>query len=319
MVAYVAGKRRRYTTQPVNRPAISPWRYVAIGLIAASGMAVARADNSAPQPQPSASPVVFSDEFTGPALDGAKWNVVVSGETVNDEQQAYVDSAETIALVGADIAVGASSGALAIRTRYKPGFTTPQGKKFDFISGRIDTRGKFDFAYGVAEARIKLTAGPGLWPAFWALGNGDWPATGEMDILENVGDRTWTNFALHGPGYSGGKALTARKYFQSGAGITDWHVYSMTWTPTALAFAVDGQEAYRVTRATVEERGRWTYDNPKHLIVNQAIGGVYPHAVNGTNAPYLGVPQRTVDLVKSDRAVMLVDWVRVTGAPAGER
>jgi hypothetical protein len=44
--------------------------------------------------------------------------------------------------------------------------------------------------------------------------------------------------------------------------------------------------------------------------------GDYPHAINRATAPYLGVPQPTVDLVKAGRAVMFVDWVRVTKPPA---
>jgi beta-glucanase (GH16 family) len=273
--------------------------------------------DSTPQ-SPAAKPPVFLDEFSGVALDRSKWNVIVTGETVNDEQQAYVDSRDTLTLVNGDAAQGAVNGALEIRSRYTPGFVTPQGKTFDFISGRIDTRGKFDFKYGTVEARVKLSVGPGLWPAFWTLGNGEWPDTGEMDILENVGDPAWINFALHGPGYSGASGMAARQYFPSGPGITDWHVYSMTWTPALLTFSVDGREAYRVTRAMVEQHGRWAYDTPKHVIVNQAIGGVYPHAVNGIKQPYLGLPQSTVDLIKADKAVMLVDWVRVTDRQSRE-
>jgi hypothetical protein len=45
-----------------------------------------------------------------------------------------------------------------------------------------------------------------------------------------------------------------------------------------------------MTRAMVEEHGAWAYDNPKFLIVNQAIGGGYPQAVNGVSAPYRGTP-----------------------------
>lgn len=253
---------------------------------------------------------IFSEEFSGRELDRSKWNVIVTGETVNDEQQAYVDSPETIAIV--HDAPGAEGGALAIRTRYKPHFTTREGPKFDFISGRLDTRSRFDFTYGTASARVKLTAGAGLWPAFWALGNGKWPDTGEMDILENVGDPAWINFALHGPKYSGDKGLAKRKYFRAPDDITRWHVYTMRWTKDALVFLVDDREEYRMTRAMVEQYGVWAYDNPKFLIVNQAIGGIYPEAVNGVRAPYKGLPQSTVDLIKDGKAVMVVDWVRVT-------
>jgi beta-glucanase (GH16 family) len=249
--------------------------------------------------------VLFFDDFSSPSLDRSKWNVIVTGRTVNEEQQAYVDSPDTIAV---------EHGALVITTRLSKGFKTPEGRSFDFISGRLDTRGTFDFTYGTAEARIKLTAGAGLWPAFWALGNGRWPDTGEMDILENVGDPSWTNFALHGPGYSGDKGFSFRRPFAPPDDITDWHVYGMTWTRDALAFTVDGRERWRMTRAAVEEKGAWAFDNAKFLIVNQAIGGHYPHSVNHAETPYLGLPQSTVDLIASGRAVMLVDWIRVTGS-----
>ena len=58
--------------------------------------------------------------------------------------------------------------------------------------------------------------------------------------------------------------------------------------------------------------GRWAYDDAKFLIVNQALGGQYPQAVNRVTAPYPGLPQPTVDLIKSGQAVTVVDWVRVT-------
>jgi beta-glucanase (GH16 family) len=253
---------------------------------------------------------IFFEDFSGTTLDRSKWNVIVTGRTVNDEQQAYVDSPETIALQ--PDAAEAEHGALAITSRHKRGFKTPQGREFDFVSGRMDTRGKFEFLYGTAEARVKLTSGAGLWPAFWALGTERWPDTGEMDILENVGDSTWTNFAVHGPGYSADKCFDFRQRFPGGGDTTGWHVYGMTWTRDALVFTVDGHERWRIDRATVETRGRWAYDTPKFLIVNQAVGGSYPHAVNHTEQPYLGLPQSTVDTIDAGRAVMLVDWIRVT-------
>jgi beta-glucanase (GH16 family) len=261
------------------------------------------------RPQPA---VLFFDDFTGDQLDRAKWNVIVTGRTVNNEQQAYVDDADTLTVGAGPETSGAENGALMIRARRRAGFKTPEGRAFDFISGRLESRSKFEFTYGTAAARIKLTAGAGLWPAFWALGTGRWPDTGEMDIMENVGDPSWTNFALHGPGYSGNTPLVSRQQFPQGGDITGWHVYSMDWTADALVFKVDDEEKYRVTRAMVERYGRWAYDNPKFLIVNLALGGQYPQSVNGVAQPYPGLPQATVDLIAADKAVMVVDWVRVT-------
>ncbi len=253
---------------------------------------------------------LFFDDFSARELDRSKWNVIVTGQTVNDEQQAYVDSPETIAIVHDE--PGADGGALAIRTRHRPRFATPEGPRFDFISGRLDTRSKFDFTYGTASARIRMTAGTGLWPAFWALGNGSWPGTGEIDIMENVGDPGWINFALHGPKYSGARGLAKRKYFAAPDAVTDWHVYSVRWTKAELVFLVDDREEWRVTRPMVEQHGAWAFDNPKHLIVNQAIGGTYPHSVNRETTPYKGLPKSTVDLIKDGKAILLVDWVRAT-------
>src|SRR5438045_5949527 len=130
-----------------------------------------------PRPPGARAATIFFEDFSGPAVDRSKWNVIVTGRTVNDEQQAYVDSAETIAIL--PNAPDAVHGALAITARHKPDFKTPEGRAFDFISGRMDTRGKFQFTYGTAEARIKLTSGAGLSPAFWARGDGRWPDHGQ--------------------------------------------------------------------------------------------------------------------------------------------
>lgn len=257
-------------------------------------------------------PTIFFDDFSTGQLDRSKWNVIVTGRTVNNEQQAYIDSTDTITVGSGPETAGAENGALTIRARRRPGFKTPEGRTFDFMSGRLESRSKFEFTYGTAAARVKLTSGAGLWPAFWALGAGRWPDTGEMDIMENVGDPTWTNFALHGPGYSGNTPLVSRQHFARGGDITGWHVYSMDWTSDSLVFKVDDVEEYRVTRAMVEKHGRWAYDNPKFLIINLALGGQYPQAVNKVAQPYLGLPQATVDLIAADKAVMIVDWVRVT-------
>jgi beta-glucanase (GH16 family) len=177
---------------------------------------------------------------------------------------------------------------------------------------------------------MKLPAGGGLWPAFWALGDGRWPDTGEIDIMENVGDPAWTSVALHGPGYFGDTPLVKRAPFtnpstEPGAGsstglgagrrdATDWHVYAVDWTPDALVFTVDEREVYRVTRAMVEAHGRWAFDNPKHLILNLALGGNYPAKVNGARAPYIGLTDAAVQSIKKDDAKVLVDWVRITGS-----
>jgi beta-glucanase (GH16 family) len=272
--------------------------------LAAAGLAVlGLLDSSGASRQQRETPL-FAEEFAAPALDRTRWNVITTGRTVNNEQQAYVDSTDVLSI---------DNGMLVIQPRFRPGFKTPEGRSFDFISGRIDTRDKFSFTYGTAAARMKLAAGAGLWPAFWALGAGRWPDTGEIDIMENVGDAGWTSVALHGPGYFGDTPLVKRTPLSSDGDATAWHVYAVDWSANLLVFTVDGREVYRVTREMVEKYGRWSFDNPKHLILNLALGGDYPAGVNKIKTPYHGLAASTLEAIQRNEPRVLVDWVRVTG------
>ena len=283
----------------------------ALALAATTALLIggASGDDPAPASEPE---VVFFDDFSGDALDRSKWNVEVSGPIHNDERQAYVDSPETLAIVRGAEAEGAEGGALAIIARPHPGFHTPDGRSYDFLSARINTRGKFDFASGTASARMKLPAGSGFWPAFWALGNGRWPDTGEIDIMECVGEADWTGVALHGPGYSGETPLVNKQYFPPGEDATGWHVYEVEWDDSGFLFRVDGRLAYRATRPMIEIYGRWAYDEPKFLILNLALGGAYPYKTNGVTAPQRGLPAETIAKIEAGEGVVLVDWVKVT-------
>ncbi|HEY4288175.1 MAG TPA: glycoside hydrolase family 16 protein [Puia sp.] len=247
--------------------------------------------------------VIFFDDFTGTRLDRNKWTVEITGEHNNKELQAYVDSASTIYL---------ENNTLVLQPQFASGFVTKDGQKFDFISGRINTKGKFDFTYGTAEARIKMSDGQGLWPAWWLLGNGNWPETGEADIMEYVGEKDWASAAVHGPGYSGNTPFVGKGYFEKNNDITRWHIYAVDWTPDSLIFKYDNKPMYRVTRSMTARYGKWAFDSKKFLILNFAVGGVYPATVNGIREPYFGLAPSTLDLIKQNKTKMWVDWVRVT-------
>ncbi|HEU4820475.1 MAG TPA: glycoside hydrolase family 3 C-terminal domain-containing protein, partial [Qipengyuania sp.] len=269
----------------------------------------------APDPAASAAgALIFSDEFDSGALDRAKWNVEGPTFWVNNEQQAYVDSPETIHFLPAGAVPGAENGVLVLQPRFSKDFRTPTGRRADFVSGRINTRGKFDFTHGRAVARIRMPDATGVWPAFWLLGNGDWPKTGEIDIMEYVGEKDWIGVALHGPGYSGETPLVNKHFFKDGSDVTDWHEYAVEWTAQDITFQVDGETIYRVTRPMVEHYGKWVFDGPEYVILNFAVGGVYPYKTNGIEKPYSGVPASTVERIKAGDIRMEVDWVRVYAA-----
>jgi beta-glucanase (GH16 family) len=94
--------------------------------------------------------------------------------------------------------------------------------------------------------------------------------------------------------------------------VTQWHVYSLDWTPDLLVFKTDGVVTYTVTRAMIEHYGRWAFDNAKFIILNFALGGGYPGGVNKITSPYKGISQTTVNKIKAGQAKILVDWVLVT-------
>ncbi len=247
--------------------------------------------------------VIFFDDFSGSKLDRTKWNAETTGMHVNDELQAYVDSASTIYL---------QNNMLVLQPHYAPGYTTADGQQFNFVSGRINTKDKFDFKYGLAEARIKLDDGAGLWPAWWMLGYGDWPDAGEVDIMEYIGEKDWASAAVHGPGYSGETPFVNRFYFDKQHDVTNWHVYAVEWTPDSLLFKYDGSTMFRVTKTMAAKYGKWAFDSNKFLVLNYALGGAYPQKINGIKNPFYGLSAPALEAVKNNKARMYVDWVKIT-------
>jgi beta-glucanase (GH16 family) len=253
--------------------------------------------------------LIFSDEFSSDSLDPTKWNVVGMDSWVNEEEQAYIDSPDTIQFVqGLE---GADGGALVLRPIYRPGEDTNEDRDADFLSGRVDTRGNFEFTYGRAEARIRMPDAVGVWPAFSLLADAPWPSEGEIKIMDNVGEADWTGVAVHGPGYSGAIGIADRQYFPDGTDVADWHVYAAEWKPDSIEFFVDDRLTFRIPRTNVEFFGEWVFDNPQFVVLNFAVGGIYPYEINGVEEPYKGIPRETADRIKAGELAMEVDWVRV--------
>lgn len=174
----------------------------------------------------------------------------------NGEEQFYTDSPTNVIV---------EDGVLKITARAE------ELNGSDYTSGRITTKDKFEFTYGRVEARAKLPTGGGTWPAIWMLG-GDyevnpWPAAGEMDIMEHVGndqDRIFST--LHFPGNSGNEGV-GNSTVVVGAS-EDFHVYSIDWTPTQIICSVDGNPHFAFNNdASVP------FNKDFFLILNVAMGG----------------------------------------------
>ena len=99
------------------------------------------------------------------------------------------------------------------------------------------------------EVRAKIPSGVGTWPAIWMLGSNiskvDWPACGEIDIMEHRGKDLNLMFGtLHYPGHSGDKADGNTKMFNNMT--TEFHKYSLEWTEKAIRIFVDDTMIHEV-------------------------------------------------------------------------
>jgi len=176
-------------------------------------------------------------------------------------------------------------------------------------SGRLKTEGLFSFQYGRFEIRARVPEGQGLWPAGWLLGNNagtvDWPACGEMDVLERINAAKtpdWNEGSIHGPGYVGAVGLGTNYNFPAGQTASEWHTYGMIWSKGSVAYYVD-DPAHPYATFTTESikqfpKAAWPFDDGQSsfILLNLAVGGVWP-----------GPP----DSATPFPAEMLVDYVRV--------
>jgi hypothetical protein len=70
---------------------------------------------------------------------------------------------------------------------------TPAGRP----SIRAESKMKWNHGLLLADIRHMPASTCGSWPAFWMLGEGLWPTTGEIDILEGVNDQVSNLITLH--------------------------------------------------------------------------------------------------------------------------
>ncbi|MGV9271444.1 glycoside hydrolase family 16 protein [Kitasatospora sp. NPDC003701] len=202
---------------------------------------------------------VFADEFNGSSVDSAKWTPNWFGcqtcttQPVNPdiELAAYAPSQSTV-----------GGGSLHLNIAQQP--TTVNGKTYPYRSGMLSSNGKAEFTYGAFEARIHLPAAGSQianWPAFWTDGH-NWPADGEMDVMEGLGGQACYHY--HSP--SGGPGGCATGDYSG------WHTYGAEWKPGSVTYYYDGKQVGQITTGISS--------SPQYLILNNAVwSGGGPSAV----------------------------------------
>jgi len=220
---------------------------------------------------------VWSDEFdqtVGSAPDPAKWSHDLGGGGWgNRELEVYTDSRENSRVVADPEAT--DGRALAICAVRAPGG--------GYTSARLKTRGRFAMTYGRVEVRMKLPRGQGIWPACWMLGDDfgavDWPACGEIDIMENLGHRPGRIYGtLHGPGYAGRNPIQRAYSLPDGSAFADgYHVFAVERLPDEIRWSVDDHVFHVCTPAVLPANTKWIFnDRPFFLLLNLAVGGLWP-------------------------------------------
>lgn len=213
--------------------------------------------------------LVWSDEFDNDGLpDTSKWtydlgtgcpNICGWG---NNESQFYTNRESNVNI---------SNGTLKINLK-KENYAGSS-----YTSTRMKTKGKYEFTYGKIEVRAKLPSGGGTWPAIWMLGaNIDevgWPACGEIDIMEHVGNhQNKIHHSIHTPSSYGNTQNTFSKNFTDVSNT--FHVYAVMWTKDKLEFSVDDQILYTYNPG-IKNNDTWPFNKDQFILLNIAMGGTF--------------------------------------------
>ncbi len=222
------------------------------------------------------STLVWSDEFNGTgAINSSNWHhqtqLPNGGGWYNGEAQHYTNR---------QVNSNVSSGTLKIVAK-KETFTD-QGQTKQYTSARLNS--KFAFTYGRVEVRAKLATGAGTWPAIWTLGKNiiepgaywtstygttNWPACGEIDIIEHWGvNQNYVQSAMHTPSSYGGTVNLGGQTIATAS--SDFHVYTLEWTSQKMVFSVDGIVHYTYN-PSIKDASTWPFDTPQYILLNVAM------------------------------------------------
>jgi beta-glucanase (GH16 family) len=239
--------------------------------------------------------ILWQDEFYGDSLNNTHWSNDIGNGCPdvcgwgNQELQHYTNHSDNIKV---------DDGQLHITARRAVGQEQSQENDdgIRFTSARIKTQGKVLIKYGQVEARILAPdVVGGLWPAFWTMGDSfgsvEWPASGEIDVLEmgsgaavnaSMGNRRITSGAYwsHADGTLASYELNPE--YPQGTLNGTYVTVRLDWTPGSISTSIIHDDP------SIEDFSIWKMDidptscpdcsafHQEHfLILNLAVGGMY--------------------------------------------
>ncbi|MFL0166715.1 carbohydrate-binding protein [Candidatus Clostridium helianthi] len=225
--------------------------------------------------------LAWSDEFNGTSINTSNWKYETGGDGWgNNELEYYTNRSENARI---------ENGNLVIEARKE------NYNGMNYTSARLKSQGLKNWTYGKVEARMKLPAGQGVWPAFWMLGENisqvSWPKCGEIDIMEHINNES---AIIH---WDSTDNNTHAQYGAASPNIdvTQYHVYSIEWDASSIKWFVDGTQ-YLEANIANNINGTEAFHKPFFILFNLAIGGNWPGNPDGST-PF--------------PAKMYVDYVRV--------
>ncbi len=265
--------------------------------------------------------LVWNDEFDGKSIDASKWDTDLGNGFYDYRTHAWVSgwgNEELQYYTGESDNLCVRDSCLYLRALKEPlhgcGYTSARVK-----TRRRDGAPLFTKRYGRFEIRAKVPYGKGLWPALWLLPQDDtygpWAASGEIDVMEIVGERPqeYLGSVHFGSTFPKRSLVTHVHAFADGGTVADFHVYAVEWEPGIIRWLVDGKPwavqdfwwscsklrgGKGVVARGAEDLNPWPapFDQPFYLVMNVAVGGDFPGKPNAaTHFP----------------AELVVDYVRV--------
>lgn len=244
----------------------------------------------------------WSDDFDTPGAPGPAWTYDLGspllGGTVwgNNEKQFYTSDAANVM---------AANGVLTIQPVQGVPVDAPTGLGLLATSARIktDTAAYYNALnstpYGFYEIRAKVPCVAGAWPAIWMMGrNGDWPARGEIDIMEWFGafftaQPNQVQSAVHTSNNYGITALFAKQNVSTMC--SEFHRFQLHWTANEILIGVDDVPTFSYKKPSNANTDKWPFDQQAHILLNVAVGGNLGGAVNLNDLPSMTLQ---VDYVK---------------------